>query len=150
MPLADKQITEVDVRRAAMDLLARREHTRRELCDKLQRRFGDSPFINSQIEKLAHEGLQSDERFVESFVQYRRDSGKGPLHIAQELKQRGVDGMLIEAYLDPHDDEWRVKAQAVLAKKFGQAKAQTPAERAKRVRFLQYRGFSGDLVFKLV
>jgi regulatory protein len=150
MPQADKSFTEIDVRRAGMDLLARREHTRRELLEKLTRRFGSSDIIQSQVDRLSDEGLQSDERFVEAFVHYRQNSGKGPLRIIQELKQKGVSGALIEAYVDPRDDVWFDMAKSTLLKKFGAVKATSANEKAKRARFLQYRGFSSEMVFRLI
>jgi len=150
MSQANIPITEVDVRRAAMDLLARREHTRRELQEKLIRRFGQNDHIDVQLDRLASEGLQSDERFVEAFVRYRQGSGKGPLRILQELKQKGVSSVLVESYVDQRDESWSEIAANILHKKFGSDPAKTPAERAKRARFLQYRGFSSDVVFKLI
>lgn len=150
MSLDNIDTTPRDIRRAAMDLLARREHSRRELADKLYRRYPSHDTIAEQLDRLEQEGLLSDERFVESFVNYRSSSGKGPLRIAQELKQKGVSASLIEAYVDPADMHWREQAAAVLRKKFGEQRAVTPAEKAKRARFLQYRGFTSEQVFRLL
>ncbi len=150
MSLDNIDTTPRDVRLAAMDLLARREHTRRELSDKLLRRFPFPDIVEQQLVRLEEEGLQSDERFVESFVNYRSNSGKGPLRIMQELKQKGVSQMLIEAYVDPSDTYWREQAERVMTKKFGPDKAASPAEKAKRARFLQYRGFTSEQVFRLI
>jgi regulatory protein len=139
-----------DIRHAAMDLLARREHSRRELSEKLFRRFPFQQTIDEQLDRLEQDGLLSDERFVESFVNYRYNSGKGPLRILQELKQKGIDQELIDAYVDPKEEHWRECAQQVLQKKFGADKASSPAEKAKRARFLQYRGFTSEQVFRLL
>lgn len=147
---ANIDTTPRDVRRAAMDLLARREHTRRELTEKLLKRFPYSEIVDEQLERLASEGLLSDERFVESFVHYRANSGKGPLRIIQELKQKGVSEDLIEAYVDVADSHWLEQAKHVLEKKFGSARVTSASDRAKRARFLQYRGFTSEQVFRLV
>lgn len=150
MSLDSTDTTPRDIRRAAMDLLARREHSRRELSDKLQRRYPFPDILCEQLDRLEQEGLLSDERFVESFVNYRTHSGKGPLRIKNELQQKGVSQTLIEAYVDVSDRHWSEQAALVLAKKFGNSKATTPAEKAKRARFLQYRGFTSEQVFRLL
>ena len=150
MSLDSTDTTPRDVRRAAMDLLARREHSRRELSDKLQRRYPFPDILCEQLDRLEQEGLLSDERFVESFVNYRTHSGKGPLRIKNELQQKGVSQALIEAYVDVSDRLWSEQAALVLSKKFGDSKASTPAEKAQRARFLQYRGFTSEQVFRLL
>ena len=61
-----------------MDFLARREHSRLELYQKLKQRQFEPDVINSELNKLLDEGLQSDERFAEAFLRSRIDKGKGP------------------------------------------------------------------------
>ncbi|EKE18023.1 MAG: hypothetical protein ACD_10C00161G0001, partial [uncultured bacterium] len=64
--------------------------------------------------------------------------------LKQELRQSGVSDEDIAAALPEAGDEIE-RCQAVWARKFGQL-PETPAERAKQMRFLQYRGFSGDAI----
>ena len=78
------------VRRAAMDLLARREHGRMELSRKLRSRGAPPDLIEPALEKLADEGLLSEARYLESFVRMRANAGYGPLRIREELTQRGL------------------------------------------------------------
>jgi len=56
------------VRRAAMDLLARREHGRVELTRKLRKRGAPEALIEAALQRLAEEGLLSEARYLESFV----------------------------------------------------------------------------------
>jgi len=143
-----------DMRLAAMNLLARREQSARELREKLQRRFAGpdlppealEPMIEAVLDKLAKDNLQSDERFTEAFVTMRKRQGKGPLRIDQELRQKGVVGALIDAHLDSADEEWWALAQETKARRFGEQPAETLKEKARQVRFLQYRGFTSDQV----
>lgn len=125
-----------------MDLLARREHSRRELRDKLRRRFSDEALIEEHIERLAEEGLQSDERFAESFLRQRVGKGQGPLRISQELKQRGIEDALISLAFGAGQVDWPGCAADVLQRKFGPGAPADLKDKARRVRFLQYRGFS--------
>lgn len=137
------EISAVDIRRAAMDLLARREHGRRELRDKLLRRFPERDSVDQEISRLEQEGLQSDERFAESFVRARLQRRQGPLRIRQELRLRGVDDSLIDRFLaEVVDEVWIETAGEALQNRFGD---EVPADRkewARRARFLQGRGFS--------
>ncbi len=141
--------TESDVRLAAMNLLARREHSALELREKLLKRFGRDEGdvdIGAVLNRLAEQGLQSDERFTEAFITSRERQGKGPLRIEQELRQKGVRDGLIFQYLDESDECWLNLAQEVRSKRFGDGPIQTPREKARQMRFLQYRGFSHEQV----
>ena len=73
------------VRRAAMDLLARREHGRVELTRKLRKRGAPEDMIDTALQQLSEEGLLSEARYLESFVAYRARAGYGPLRIREEL-----------------------------------------------------------------
>lgn len=130
------------VRRAAMDLLARREHSRFELQQKLRKK-GSPVFIIEQIlAELAAEKLLSDERFVEAYINHRAGQGYGPLRIYQELIERGIAKDLISECLHESDEQWFKLVETVRRKKFGETLPQTLLERAKQARFLQYRGFN--------
>lgn len=155
--------SESDVRLAAMNLLARREHSALELREKLLKRFGEidgpegasgtsgkTPDIDAVLNRLAEQGLQSDERFTEAFITARERQGKGPLRIAQELRQKGVSDDLVAQYLDESDDCWAELAEEVRSKRFGDAPIQTSKEKARQMRFLQYRGFSHEQVRRAI
>ncbi len=138
-----------EVLQRACDFLGRREHSRKELQHKLARRCEDEALIEELLDKLADEGLQSDERFTESFVHHRVNNGKGPLKIKQELNQRGVDQNLISIYLDSAEFDWLTLAKEVRAKKYG---IEAPADYQKQAlqsRFLYSRGFSSEHIKRL-
>src|SRR5579885_2595342 len=73
-----------------MELLARREHSRRELAAKLKRHHPDAALIERVLSGLEAERAQSDDRFVSEYVRQRSEKGYGPLRIQQELRQRGI------------------------------------------------------------
>lgn len=131
-----------EIRRAAMDLLARREHARRELAEKLSRRFADAEAVALALDRLAQEGLQSDGRFAEAFVRSRAQRLYGPLRIRQELQQRGVAAELIAAALEESGIDWLELLGRLQQGRFGDAPADDAKEHARWLRFLQYRGFS--------
>ena len=130
-----------DIRRAAMDLLARREHSYSELVRKLSSRFPENLVLEA-LQRLIDEGLQSDERFVESYIYSRQQRGYGPVRIRSELYQKGVDSELVVNFLFEDDDSWLKKAFEMRVKKFGEAVPHDAKSRAKQYRYLAQRGFS--------
>ncbi|MFK8066695.1 MAG: regulatory protein RecX [Gammaproteobacteria bacterium] len=136
----------VEARHKAMDLLARREHTRKELVHKLTIRDFAEEVIETVVDRLTEENLQSDDRFAEAFANMRRKKGQGPVRILNELQERGVSQALQEEYVDARDPIWREMIKQVREKKFGSAIPKEYAQRAKQSRFLQYRGFTNDQI----
>lgn len=143
-PLDSKVPGAVDIRRAAMDLLARREHSFRELQNKLIQRFGNLTLIDTELERLREERLQNDERFAEAYLYSRARRLYGPLRIKAELRERGINDTVIAASLRASDIDWQANLRQLLDTRFGGRPATDFKEKAKRLRFLQYRGFSAD------
>ncbi|MCP4302706.1 MAG: regulatory protein RecX [Gammaproteobacteria bacterium] len=140
----DRSACPNEVRKKAMDFLARREYGQTELIQKLAEKGFDRRIVEQAIGKLTEEGLQSDRRFAESFVQSRVNQGKGPVRIRLDLGQRGIRDAEIEIALDASDADWTVLAQEIRLKKFGRVKPADFKAKAKQMRFLQYRGFEPD------
>jgi len=138
---ADRFSDPIEARKKAMDYLARREHSRDELLRKMEK-FGFETNVSlDAIEQLQKDGLQSDRRFVEAFLQSRISQGKGPTRIRADLSQRGIRDAMIQEVLLETDQDWFALARETRRKKFG---ADVPAEfkdKARQMRFLQYRGF---------
>ena len=135
-----------DIRRAALDLLARREHSTTELLHKLIKKNFVEKDINAVLTILSQENLLSDHRFTETFVAYRRRLGYGPLYIQAELKNRGVTEDIIQHYLKVSADSWLDIIRNVWHKRF---KGRVPTDyksRAQQMRFLQYRGFTTEQI----
>ena len=146
----EKIWTESAVYATAIGLLARREHSVKELATKLASREVASGLIESVITRLIDERLQSDERYAEVYIRLRSDKGFGPLRIKVELRERGIDDALIAAQFRQADDEgeidWFELAAAAYAKKYGAKPIEDIKERAKRMRFMQYRGFDHEQI----
>ncbi|BFM17045.1 recombination regulator RecX [Maricurvus nonylphenolicus] len=142
-PSAEQKSEIKDIRFAAMDLLARREHSRRELLAKLRRRFNDVDTIESVIDRLSDENLQSDDRFTEAYTRMRKRKGYGPVRILMELREKGIADDLASGWVYDEEHDWYEAASLAWQKKFNQL-PRDPKERAKQMRFLQYRGFSSD------
>ncbi len=129
-----------------MRLLAAREHSRRELHQKLIQRQADPGLLEQVLDQLQRDGLQSDDRYTESFIESRVNRGQGPVRIRRELKERGIDAELIDRYLEIYDSEWRDLLAQVHDAKFGRGQVRESKELAKRARFLEYRGFPSEMI----
>ena len=99
--------------------------------------------LDAVLDQLVADDLLSDQRFSEAFVRWRVGKGQGPVRIRMELRERGVDG---DAVLRECDVDWFALVVEVAHKRFGESPATDPKQRAKRMRFLQYRGFTGEQV----
>ena len=139
-----QEIDANDIRLAAMNLLARREHLRGELEVKLGKRFGAGADIGPVLDQLAEESLLSDQRFAESYIHYRSRKGYGPNRIRQELRQKGACSSLVSLALEACDTDWVGMAREVRRKKFGESTPADFREKSRQLRFLQYRGFTGE------
>ncbi|MFK0086477.1 recombination regulator RecX [Pseudomonas sp. NPDC090755] len=142
--------TPVAVRRTAMDLLARREHGRVELTRKLRQRGAPSELIDQELDRLTEEGLLSEARYLESFISYRSRSGYGPARIREELGQRGLQRSEIDQALRESDVDWTAQLRDVWQRKFSGQLPVDPRSRAQQTRFLVYRGFSMDMIGRLL
>jgi regulatory protein len=129
---------------AAMNLLARREHSLGELRQKLQRRFDDAAMLETELQKLVEENLQSDYRFAESFARQRAARGHGPARVRQEMREKNLSDIAIASAFESAELDWWALAEAAFRKKFGEPGRVELKEKARRIRFMQYRGFSAD------
>ncbi|MBE0494414.1 MAG: regulatory protein RecX [Thiomicrospira sp.] len=137
----------------AQYLLAMREHGAKELKTKLCQKFAEyeqTPGLVDEVIRLCQQkNWQSDERYVESYVRMATQKGQGPLKIRQALMRASDDQASMDAHLNLGDDVWCEIAQAALEKKYQDAHKPTERkEHAKRLRFLQSRGFSGSQCYK--
>ncbi len=134
------------VRRAALDLLARREHSFFELERKLRRRFPDVPAdaVEAVLRDLRERGLQSDARFAESYAHHRKGKGFGRLHIEKELLARRVDSDVIDRCLDCGDEIWATLARTVAERKAERMGPDGPGRYRRLDAFLRSRGFSSS------
>lgn len=132
-------------RQAAIGLLARREYSARELQLKL-RASQPEEAIAEAIESLQAQGLQSDQRFASTWLRHRLLQGYGPQRIQQELRQKGIADELLRSCLQDEAIDWFAQASEVFQRKFGRRPPKDAKEKAKAMRFMQYRGFTSDQI----
>jgi regulatory protein len=130
----------------ALGLLARREHSRRELKQKLDRGGYARDEAADALDRLGEQHYQDDERFAEVLIRSRSAQGYGPMRLRAELKSHGLADARIRQLLDAADVDWADLAAGQLRRRYGSAGSSDPAERARRAQFLLRRGFPAATV----
>jgi len=138
-----------EIRDICIRLLTRREQSQRELLEKLATKGFEPSDTQYVIDELIQESWQSDERFAESYTRHRIKKGFGSVKIAYELRQRGVTGFNMEPVILDLAGSWLELMEQVYYKKFADNQMLSQKEKLKRIRFLQQRGFSNELIKSL-
>jgi regulatory protein len=128
---------------AAVTLLARREFCSIELGAKLAANGFEPGSVRAALAELIERRYLDDERYARLFVLNHAERGQGPVRIRRDLAELGLPAALIEPQLDSFGD-WAALARKVLTRRFGAAAPDSWPEKARRMRFLQYRGFGND------
>jgi regulatory protein len=130
----------------AVDLLSRREYSRRELASKLRPHAESPEELEAVLDSLAERAWQSDARFAEQFTRVKGEK-YGSLRLRHAMREKGLDSELIEQALAGRDDLTR--ARDIWQRRFGTPPS-CAQERARQVRFLAARGFSLDIIRRVV
>ena len=135
----------------ALRYLAAREHSRAELERKLtphlQPEQGPADLARV-LDELTAKGFISEARVAQS-VLHRRAGRLGAARVLQELRAKGLSGEVLEDAAEQLRGTELARAREVWRRKFG-VPPQEAAERARQMRFLAGRGFSGDVVRRVV
>jgi regulatory protein len=129
-----------------LSMLARREHSRRELRARLEQGGYEEAEAGEAIERLGDQNYQNDERFAEMLLRARVAHGYGPARIRAELRSHGLAAATVDALIASAEVDWNALALTQLRKKFGDSPATDHAERGKRAQFLSRRGFTADMI----
>ena len=134
----------------ALDLVSRREHSRHELRQKLNKRFPETmPIIEEALDKLELNNILDDERFVEMYLNARARKGFGPKKIEMELYSKKVDSMIIGNAIEAYES-WTENAENELKKKFKGIKPTDYKSKMKQKQFLFNRGFSTQIIERIL
>jgi regulatory protein len=140
-----RQESAAELKARALRYLARREHSRAELARKLLPFAESQQLLDGLLGELEGRKLLSNHRFAE--IRTHILSRKyGAAKIRQDLKSKGVPDEIVDSVSAEGELE---RAREILRRKY-KMPATTREERAKRMRFLQGRGFSLDSIYRLV
>ena len=147
---------ELSLRARALQCLARREYSRAELRAKLlphaqleeDSERSEVVDLDALLDDLTVRGWLSDARATSQLVHAKR-SRFGIQRITHELRQRGISDELIDAALPALKESELDSAREVWQRRFGVV-PHDAKEKAKQMRFLQSRGFSIDVILKVL
>jgi regulatory protein len=130
--------------RAIIRQLYKRDHSEKELKDKLKRYYTDEA-IAAALE-LAHERqyMKAPEALAVQVSEYLHRQSKGIRTINEKLKKRGLPKVEVDA------DRELDKCIVQLSKKFKSEDILSAAERVKAFRYLTYRGFDSETIKKAI
>ena len=134
-----------ELKHYAMGLLAGREYGAHELLQKLKSR-SEGETAQEVLIWLQEQQLQSDERYARMLLRSRAGRGQGPLRIRQEMQHKRLSPEAVEAAFSEFEEDWFELARSAYEKKFRSPMSTDPKERARRQRFLAYRGYNGDQI----
>ncbi len=124
----------------SLDLLSRREHSRKEIKEKLLLRYENTEQINVVLKKLVSNNLINDSRFAEAYVLNRKRKGFGPKKIIFELISKGVKESIANEVVEI-EGGWIEAARSAFKKKYKDDQNIETKEQLKQKTFLQNRGF---------
>ena len=137
------------IKKECLRLLTRRDHSRKEIQDKLAVKGYDRNQVLTVIDELTRQSWQDDTRYAESYAKVRSQKGFGPIRIAYELRQQGIAPDTVDKIIRATTDNWMTLLGQVYTKKYLGTVAMDSSERANRIRFLQQRGFSSAMIHDL-
>ena len=135
------------LRERALNLLARREHSRAELARKLAPHVEDED-MDSLLDDLERENLLSNARYAEMLA-HARSGRHGSLRLKADLRDKGVPASVMEVTLAEAREHDFEAAHAIWLKKFGEPPGNA-SDRARQMRFLAGRGFPAEVVRRVV
>lgn len=136
----------------ALKFLERKQRTKKELEERLrQKEFGQA-VTEQALERLEREGLINDELYAKQWAEQRISSQrKGRAWVKQELRQKGIDSLLITEALAEVSEEQEFESCLVIGrKKWRQTRGDCMDRKRKTGAFLMRRGYSGELVRRVI
>jgi len=128
-------------------ILSRREHSRKELREKLLEYEEDTEKVEATLDEFEKKGFLSDERFAEALCR-ARSKRYGNFRLAVELREAGVASEIATRAIESVPSEAE-RAKEIWERRFGSA-AENEKDRQKQIRFLANRGFSFDTIRRVL
>jgi regulatory protein len=145
-----KKVSELPAYQQAMGLLVRREHSRRELKQKLRLRGKENEEIEAALETLSRQDFQNDERFAMALARSRQSAGYGPLRIRAEMTQHSLSSELINQAIEALVCDWLEMAQGLVERRYLRKIQADPSQSRKAADFLLRRGFDQKTAFTAI
>ncbi|MGD9712148.1 MAG: regulatory protein RecX, partial [Thermomicrobiales bacterium] len=132
----------------AIDLLARRARSEREVRDRLRRKRYEEPAISRVLNRLVENNYLDDAEFARFWIENRTaNRPKGDRALRQELMAKGVNRPIIDEALSTADLDQRMLAIEAGRKRIRSLEGLPPdVQRRRLASYLQRRGFRWDAI----
>lgn len=132
-------------------LLGESDKTEQELILKLKSKDTEEKIILDIIEKLKELGLINDIRYVENWINVRKDlPGSNKRILFNKLLQKGIDKYLIQEKMEEIIIDEYQTALDIAKKKYHLIKGDTEVKKTKTMIFLMRKGYSYDISRKVL
>lgn len=149
MTKPSEKVTLANLKHFALGRLGRRELSIKGITERIYRRFpeADPDDVVITLEWLQEQNYLNDERFGGVLFRYCLNRGQGRIRIRQALQKEGLSAELIERIFDEADVDWFTHAFETHQRRFVNKPIIDDREKARQLRFLQYRGFTAEECF---
>jgi len=134
------------LRKAALNYLSRREHSKAELAVKLQQKGASGQDISAVLSWCQAENYLNEERFLLMLVRNRCQQGYGYRYLLQECRQHQLTEAQLSAVIMDQAIDWFALVQQAYNKKFGNKALGDYQDKLKRMAYLQRRGFTSEQI----
>lgn len=111
-----------DIRKAynlAVHYLSRRMRSQKEIAEYLEQKQMEEPVINEVLHKLTGQNYINDEEYAFAYVRTQMNTtDKGPEVIKTELKEKGIQGELLDRALREFTFDTQIEKASLIAEKF--------------------------------
>lgn len=133
----------------AQHYVAKQERSESELYQAMIKGGFDPETAKETLAYAVAQSWVSDQRYCERYCERRLCKGYGPMHITEELRDKGLPtSAIVKAIADFDFSTWEHAAMLALEKKFGNDYKSQP--RIKVISFLEQRGFNDEYMLFLI
>jgi regulatory protein len=133
----------------ALDFLSRRDYSYRELFTKLLKYTEDTEAVKEVLTQMVEQKYLNEERYIENYINAKSQKF-GAQRIKYQLMNKVADQELVNnIYQQAAIDEFTT-AQSIWLRKFHGKRPENAKEKAQQIRFLSGRGFSLEIIFRII
>lgn len=132
----------------AITLLAKKDYSSRSLSRLLSKLTKKEEYVDQVVRRLIDNHYLNDAQLITNLISKHVKKLHGPTRIKQEIRQKGFPQELIEQKIEGSGIDWYSMAKEARIRKFSDAPPSEQKEKAKQIRYLQYKGFSMDMIFE--
>jgi regulatory protein len=149
-PAGSRTLDAGRARAVALDLLARRPWTRRDLTGRLRRRGAPTDVAEAVVAELESRGYVNDRAFALTWAETgARDRSLGRQRLREELQARGIARPLVDAAITRAfvDTDELTQARVAASRRLTVLRRRAPDQAARRLHdYLRRRGYPGEVV----